>query len=145
MAEIDNPNGRNGKPQSQIYALRQQIDDINLQLLALLNQRAEIAAEIGRIKSGMATSQYDPEREGDMLEVLQQANQGPFSNDTIAALFKEIFAATLAMNSEKARSALLVERSDERPNTVIKLPDGTQIGDGSFQIISGPCAIESFE
>ncbi|MAU08642.1 MAG: 3-deoxy-7-phosphoheptulonate synthase [Anaerolineaceae bacterium] len=145
MADIDNANGRNNKPQSQIYALRQQIDDINMQLLKLLNQRAEIAAEIGRIKSGMATSQYDPEREGDMLEVLQQANQGPFSNETIGALFKEIFSATLAMNSEKARSALLVERSDEHQRTVITLPDGTKIGDGSFQIISGPCAVESFE
>jgi 3-deoxy-7-phosphoheptulonate synthase/chorismate mutase len=137
------PNG--SKPQSKIYALRQQIDDINLQLLTLLNQRAEIAEEIGRIKAGTDTRQYDPEREADMLENLQRANKGPFSNETIAALFKEIFAATLAMNSEKARATLLVQRQDGQANTVITLPDGKRIGDGSFQVIAGPCAVESYD
>jgi len=133
------------KPLNRIYELRRDIDGINLQLLELLNKRAEIAAEIGQIKARQGVSQYDPQREGEMLEMIQQANQGPFSNETISALFKEIFAATLAMNAETARARLHVQRQDDDHRTVITLKDGTRIGDGGFTIIAGPCAVESME
>ena len=47
----------------------------------------------GLMQSELGTSFYDPEREAGMLNVLQQANQGPFSNETIKALFREVFRA----------------------------------------------------
>jgi 3-deoxy-7-phosphoheptulonate synthase/chorismate mutase len=73
------------------------------------------------------------------------ANQGPFSNETISALFKEIFKATLALEEKEARSNILVQRKSPDQKTIVELPDGTHIGNSEFQIIAGPCAIESFE
>lgn len=132
-------------PTNKIEELREQIDAINLQVLDLLNQRASIASEIGKIQSQLGSQIYDPQRESEMLTALQMANEGPFSNETIQALFKEIFKATLAMEEKEARANLLVHRSETVQQTVINMPNDVKLGDGSFQIIAGPCAIESFE
>ena len=132
-------------PQNQIQTLREQIDDINLQILQLLNQRAQVASDIGKVQSEIGTSFYDPEREAQMLTVLQQENNGPFSNETISHLFKEIFKASLNLEETEAKAKLLVHRKSPNEKTVITLPDGTQIGNGNFQIVAGCCAVESYE
>ncbi|MFP4322628.1 MAG: chorismate mutase, partial [Anaerolineales bacterium] len=125
---------------SRIFELRQEIDDINLQILSLLNRRATIASEIGQVQQQLGTRFYDPEREAEMLQALEHANQGPFSNDTIKALFKEIFRATLSLEEREARAQILVQRKHPDERTVIELPEGVTIGDGSLTIVTGPCA-----
>jgi 3-deoxy-7-phosphoheptulonate synthase/chorismate mutase len=132
-------------PDNEISPLRQQIDGINLQILDLLNQRARLASEIGKLQQQLGTSFYDPQREGEMLQALELANQGPFSNETIKALFKEIFKASMALEEKEAKAKMLVQRKRADERTVVELPNGVKIGDGSFVVISGPCAVESFE
>lgn len=132
-------------PAERIAELRQKIDAINLQILELLNQRASIASEIGKIQTALGSQIYDPQREGDMLTALEMANNGPFSNETIKALFKEIFKATLAMEETQAIAKFMVNRQPGQRDAEIILPDGTQIGGGVFQVIAGACAVESFE
>ena len=129
----------------RLSELRAQIDDINMQLLELLNKRASIASEIGNVRAELGTEFYDPEREAKMLTVLQQENEGPFSNETISNLFREIFRATLAMEEQEHRQKFLVQRKDPSDQTIVELPNGEVIGDGSFTVISGPCAVESLE
>jgi 3-deoxy-7-phosphoheptulonate synthase / chorismate mutase len=140
-------NGETGQRfiMSDIAELRNQIDEINLQLLELLNKRASLASQIGKIQTKLGSQIYDPVREGQMLTDLEFANKGPFSNETIKALFKEIFKATLALEEKQAISKLMVNRKPDQGDTVIKLPEGVQIGGGTFQIIAGACAVESFE
>lgn len=128
-----------------ITELRAQIDVINMQILELLNKRAKIASEIGKMQTKLGSRLYDPEREADMLQALEMANQGPFSNETIKALFKEIFGATLAMEEKEARSKILVQRKSSDEKTIVTLPNGLEIGNSHFTIISGPCAVESLE
>lgn len=125
--------------------LRAQIDEINMQILKLLNQRAELASQIGRIQQELGTTFYDPVRESQMLQELEQANNGPFSNETIKALFKEIFRATLALEETEARQKIIVQRKTADEKTIITLPDGTQIGNSAFTVIAGSCAVESAE
>jgi 3-deoxy-7-phosphoheptulonate synthase/chorismate mutase len=125
--------------------LRLQIDEINMQILELLNKRASIASEIGRVQSELHSTFYDPQREAFMLQELEKANEGPFSNETIKSLFKEIFRATLALEEKEARAKILVQRKTPDEKTVIRLADGTELGNGVFQIIAGSCAVESYE
>lgn len=132
-------------PESRLEELRKQIDPINLKILELLNERATIASEIGRYLSQRQAAFYDPQREAQMLQALEQANDGPFSNETIRALFKEIFRATLAMEEQEARAKILVQRKTAAEKTVITLPDGTELGNGNFTVIAGSCAVESYE
>jgi 3-deoxy-7-phosphoheptulonate synthase / chorismate mutase len=82
---------------SRISELREQVDEINMQLLELLNKRARVVSEIGKEHARMGSRFYDPAREAQMLQVLEQANTGPFSHETIKALFREIFRASLAL------------------------------------------------
>lgn len=128
-----------------LESLRKEIDEINLQLLDLLNKRATLASKIGTLQTQSGMQLYDPQREAEMLTVLQLANQGPFSNDTIKVLFKEIFKASLALEEREARAKIIVQRKTADEQTIVTFEDGTKIGDGSFQIIAGACAIESFD
>jgi 3-deoxy-7-phosphoheptulonate synthase/chorismate mutase len=129
----------------QMNELRGQIDMLNLQILELLNQRARIASAIGKVQSQLGSSFYDPQREAKMLQDLETANEGPFSNETIKALFREIFRASMALEEKEARAKILVQRGSPNDKTIINLPDHLQIGNGDFTIISGPCAIESYD
>ncbi|MDQ7025609.1 MAG: bifunctional 3-deoxy-7-phosphoheptulonate synthase/chorismate mutase [Anaerolineae bacterium] len=130
---------------NRIAELREEIDDINLKLLELLNRRATVASEIGKLQIQYSSQIYDPVRESAMLTELQMVNEGPFSNETLNALFKEIFKATLALEEKEARANLVVQRKTPDQQTIIEMADGTQIGNSDFQIIAGPCAIESYE
>jgi 3-deoxy-7-phosphoheptulonate synthase / chorismate mutase len=131
--------------EDQLKDLRGQVDQINLQILDLLNQRARLASDIGKVQMQIGTRFYDPQREAAMLQALEQANEGPFSNDTIKALFKEIFRASLSLEEHEAKAKILVQRKSEDEKTVIRLGDDLTIGDGNFVVISGPCAVESLE
>jgi 3-deoxy-7-phosphoheptulonate synthase/chorismate mutase len=47
---------------NQIAELREQIDAINLKILELLNQRATVASEIGKLQTQLGSQIYDPAR-----------------------------------------------------------------------------------
>ena len=80
-----------------------------------------------------------------MLTALERANKGPFSNETIKALFREIFRASLAMEEQQARAKIRVQRKSPDERTVIRMPDGYEIGAGNFSVIAGSCAVENYE
>ncbi len=131
--------------QDRLQELRSQVDVINLQILELLNKRASIVTDIGKVQTELGTSFYDPAREAFMLHNLEKNNKGPFSNETIKALFREIFRASMALEEQQAKAKILVQRKSPDQRTVITLPNGAVIGDGSFTVITGPCAVESYE
>ncbi len=128
----------------RLQALRDQLDDINIELLNLMTKRAEIATEIGQVKAKIGTKRFDPVRENQMLEDLVGRNQGPFSNDTIRHLFKQIFKASLDLQNTDKQKELLVSRKIQRTDTVIDVK-GVKIGGEHKIVIAGPCAIESYE
>jgi len=130
--------------QSQIGPLRSQIDDLNLQILELLNQRGKIASEIGQHQSNAGSSQYDPKRELEMLQVLTDANQGPFDDGTIKSLFKSIFQASMLTSKAAEKPKFLTSRGD-REDTVVMVGDVPVGGGNPPALIAGPCAIESQE
>ena len=91
----------------QLSAHRRQIDHIDQQILALMNQRIGQAQAIGRIKAGLhAPAFYRPEREAQILSRLHAANAGPMKADDVEALFREIMSLT--RNSEAQLSVSLL-------------------------------------
>lgn len=81
--------------------LRDEIDRIDREILKLLNDRAQIAIEIAKIKRAKGLSFYDPVREKDIIDKILKINEGPFSNDVIKTLFREIVSATLALQESQ--------------------------------------------
>lgn len=129
---------------NELANLREKMDDVNVQLLKLINERASIVQEIGRVKEAQGVNRYDPVRERDMLNVIKENNEGPFEHSTLEHLFKEIFKAGLELQKDDHRKALLVSRKKKAEDTIVNVK-GEQIGDGSPHFIFGPCAVESYE
>ncbi len=85
-------------PQSDsLLPLRLKIDEIDLKLLALLNDRARLVREIGEIKRDKKAEFYTPLREEEIYDRLAQLNLGPFSNEAVRNIFREIISASLAL------------------------------------------------
>jgi chorismate mutase / prephenate dehydratase len=77
--------------------LRQQIDHIDEELVALLNRRAEIVVEIGKVKNAGGTPIYAPDREKVVLDKIRVANKGPLSDKTLAAIYRELMSGSFAL------------------------------------------------
>ncbi len=83
----------------QLGKIRDRIDAIDEQVHQLLNQRAEAAMEVARIKLSADPNAvfYRPEREAQVLRMVQERNQGPLDDEEVARLFREIMSACLAL------------------------------------------------
>ncbi|WP_339321689.1 bifunctional 3-deoxy-7-phosphoheptulonate synthase/chorismate mutase [Paenibacillus sp. FSL W8-0194] len=130
--------------QGRLEQLRTKLDEVNLQLLALLSERAKIAQELGVEKEKQGVPKFDPVREKEMLEKLVASNEGPFDHETVRHLFKQIFQASLSLQQVDHKKHLLVSRKKKPENTLIQLGDVT-IGGGKPVMIAGPCSVESYE
>lgn len=128
----------------EIERLRESIDEVNEQLLALVNKRGELVKEIGKLKKQQGVPRFDPIRERVILDKLAEENEGPFTTATLQHLFKEIFKASLELQEDDHRKALLVSRKKKADDTIVQVKDEA-IGDGKQRLIAGPCAVESYE
>uniref|UniRef100_UPI002622EFA5 chorismate mutase n=1 Tax=Geobacter sp. TaxID=46610 RepID=UPI002622EFA5 len=79
--------------------LRREIDAIDDGILELLNRRARLALEVGTVKAGENRDFHVPSREREIYERLTAANSGPFPNEAIRSVFREIISASLALEA----------------------------------------------
>lgn len=84
--------------QQDLQVIRQQIDEIDLQLQQLLNKRTAMAQEVARIKiaNGEQADFYRPDREAMVLRQVMDRNEGPLPATEMARLFREVMSACLA-------------------------------------------------
>jgi 3-deoxy-7-phosphoheptulonate synthase / chorismate mutase len=129
---------------NELDQLRTRVDEINLELLKLINERAQLVQDIGRAKEGQGVFRYDPVRERKMLDLIKEQNKGPFENSTIDHIFKEIFKASLDLQKDDHSKALLVSRKKKPEDTIVNVK-GEMIGNGKPQFVFGPCSVESYE
>ena len=86
--------------------LRQQIDALDAQLLALLNQRARVAEQVGEVKKREGTPFFRPDRVAQVIEKMQAANGGPLKGQHVEAIWREIMSACLALESPQRVAVL---------------------------------------
>ncbi len=80
-------------------ALRQQIDAVDQELLALLNRRAGLALAVGEIKKREGSVVFRPEREAQVIERLKATNPGPLRTGSVAPIWREIMSASRALET----------------------------------------------
>ena len=83
--------------EKKLQDLRQQIDSLDDQILDLLNKRAEVVVEVGKTKDDSHGVYYVPSREKAIFERLIAKNQGPFPEEGIRRVFREIISASLSL------------------------------------------------
>ncbi len=76
---------------------RTKIDEIDLIVLALLNERARSANMIGKIKKELGLAVYAPRREEQVLEQVLGANTGPLPDSAVRHLFERIIDETRSL------------------------------------------------
>lgn len=79
--------------------LREAIDTVDDRILDLLNERARFVLEVGRLKSAEKKEFHVPSRERQIYERLTNANSGPFPNEGLRSVFREIISASLALEA----------------------------------------------
>jgi chorismate mutase / prephenate dehydratase len=86
-------------PQPALLALRQKIDTLDQELLAMLNRRAGLAQEVGALKKQEGSVVFRPEREAQVIDGLKTVNPGPLKTDSIAPIWREIMSACRALET----------------------------------------------
>ncbi len=86
-------------PIDPLKHLRQAIDAVDDEVLALLNRRAGLAAQVGLLKLAAApeTLFHAPRREREILARLEAENGGPFPATAVRTIFQEIMSACLSL------------------------------------------------
>ena len=82
-----------------IEELRTRIDSIDDRIVDLLNARSRVVLEVGRLKSGSNQQFHVPGRERQIYERLLNSNPGPFPNDALKSIYREVISACLSLES----------------------------------------------
>ncbi len=100
----------------ELDKIRQEIDDIDSELLGLLNRRMEFAIEVGRIKASKCLPLFHPEREQIIFQRLLKLNPGPLSEESLRSIYREVFAASRFIQSPIDVNAEGVEHGPDGAN-----------------------------
>jgi chorismate mutase/prephenate dehydratase len=82
---------------AQLKALRGQIDKLDASILKALNERAGIAAQIGKVKSEQGDGVFSASREEEVLANILGSNKGPLNEVTLKSIFRELISASRAL------------------------------------------------
>jgi chorismate mutase/prephenate dehydratase len=85
------------KKTDSLDAHRHKIDGIDDKILGLLNDRANVVKEIGRVKAKNGASILSANRESEILNRLMEENRGPLPNESISDIFQTVFTASRAL------------------------------------------------
>ena len=78
----------------RLEELREQIAENDRALVGLLNRRLELVAEIWRVKDTIGVSHIDPGRERNLLEHLEETNDGPLSQAGLGTFHGTLLSLT---------------------------------------------------
>ena len=77
--------------------LRKQIDELDDNLVEMLNERARIVVEIGKLKSKTDRPIYAPDREKEVLDKIKKANEGPLPDKCLIAIWRELMSGSFVL------------------------------------------------
>jgi chorismate mutase/prephenate dehydratase len=81
---------------------RKAIDDLDRRIVELLNERARHAQAIGRTKAEQSAEAFAPAREQQVFDRLADANDGPLSDASLRAIYREVISACRALERRMA-------------------------------------------
>jgi chorismate mutase / prephenate dehydratase len=76
---------------------RKAIDKFDTQIVRLLNERTKHVLAIGEIKHKGGEEIYAPHRERAVLQRICRKNQGPLTNDSLRAIYREVMSSALSL------------------------------------------------
>lgn len=88
--------------QNDLKLIREKIDSLDKELCSLINDRANLAVEVSKIKANLdAPEYYRPEREAEILRRIMDDYQGVLNKEDVAHIFQEIMRVCLALQQQQ--------------------------------------------
>ncbi len=100
---------------------RIRINEIDLELVKLFNERSQCAIEIGHIKRRLGLEVYSPQREAQVIANVTGCNHGPLDDEAIKRLFERVIDESRRI--ERIESQLHQERQMNPQTLVEELAD----------------------
>ncbi len=73
-----------------IADLRRKIDELDRRLVQLINERAQCALQIGRLKRNSSMPIYEPDRERIIFDNISSNNHGPLSDMQLRQVYERL-------------------------------------------------------
>jgi len=80
---------------------RRQIDEVDVKIVELLNERTEIVHEIGLIKQQFSLPVYEPKREDQVFQNVTSHNPGPLTSEALKRIFERIIDEMRTIQQQK--------------------------------------------
>ncbi len=80
-----------------VKGLRVQIDKLDQQILELINKRAGLASQIGKVKNDNGDNVFSPSREEEVIQNVLKNNDGPLGEPTVRAIYRELISGSRAL------------------------------------------------
>ena len=95
--KTESPAAAAHRVQAQLKSVRTSIDKLDLQILKLINERAELARDIGKIKEVNGNDVFSPTREKEVIDNVVSHNKGPLNETTVRAVYRELISGARAI------------------------------------------------
>jgi chorismate mutase len=92
---------------------RLKIDELDRQLVALINQRAHCAEEIGKLKRNSSIPIYEPDRERIIFENIARQNKGPLSQVQLRQVYERLVDVMRQIQIDESAQEPVAERTGE--------------------------------
>jgi chorismate mutase-like protein len=90
--------------QDKLAECRRNIDRIDAQVLALLNERARVVEIIGAVKREHAMPVYEPKREDEVYRNVLDHNHGPLPADAVRRIFERVIDEMRTLQKTRMQS-----------------------------------------
>src|SRR5438046_7429483 len=94
---------------------RKSIDKLDGHIVKLLNERTRHVLAIGEIKLKAGEEIYAPHRESAVLQRICRRNQGPVTNESLRAIYREIMSSALSLEKSLTVAYLGPETTVNQP------------------------------
>src|SRR5690349_2431036 len=92
------PSGGSSRPdEDALEPLRRQIDGLDERIVELLNERARVVVQVGKVKQQHNSPIYAPDRERMVLEKVRKLNHGPLPDRCLEAVYRELMSGSFAL------------------------------------------------
>jgi chorismate mutase-like protein len=88
---------------------RIKIDELDRRLVQLLNERAQCAHEIGKLKRNSGMPIYEPDREKIIFENIRRENSGPLSDVQLRMVYERLVDVMRQIQREEIAPEVQVE------------------------------------
>lgn len=95
----------------ELNQYRKMIDQIDVRIVKLLNERAAISLKIGQEKLKHRKGVYAPDREKEVLRKIKAISGGPMTGEALEAIYREIMSSSLSLEKDVRISYLGPEGS----------------------------------